>query len=125
MRSGMARLAGVLATVTAVAGFALPAPAASRHSGTVIAVDPKAGRVVVEEMVQGTTTRTLTVPVGPGTRLVLSERLPDAEVTDLRHPFRDRPIGLADIHPGDVVLVELPSATGPASAVTVTLRAGR
>lgn len=125
MRTRAARLARVVATVMAVASLAVSAVAASRHSGTVVSVDPSAGRIVVQEMLQGTTTRNLRVRVGPDTRLVLSERLPDTEVTDLRHPFKDRPISLADIHPGDAVLVEMDSKDATARAVTVTLPAGQ
>jgi threonine dehydrogenase-like Zn-dependent dehydrogenase len=124
MRRGVARLT-VFIIAAALAGLAAPVAAASRHSGTVISVDPNAGRLVVEEMLQGTTTRKVNVRVGPDTRMVLSERLPDAEVTDLRHPFKDRPISLADIHPGDGVTVELTAKDAPASALTVTLPAGR
>jgi hypothetical protein len=80
MRTGVARLTGVFMIVAALAGLAVPVVADSRHSGTVVSVDAKAGRVIVEEMLQGTTTRKLTVPVGSDTRLVLSERLPDADV---------------------------------------------
>jgi hypothetical protein len=112
----------------ALLGAVLPpdcARAAGRHSGTVVSVDSQARTLVVEEMVEDARLRTLQVRVGPQTRVIVSERLPEAEAT-VNRVFRETPIGVADIRPGDFVVVEV-SGSGAgtvADSVMITLRSG-
>ena len=113
----VALLKGALPTV--------PAEAAERHSGTVVKVDLQAGTLVVEELTALGKKQELRVWVPSMARVVLSERLPDSEVSDPQHPFKETAIGLSDIRPGDLVVVEVTTRGGKtASRVTVTSRGG-
>jgi hypothetical protein len=96
----------------------------ARHSGTVVAVDPQARTLILSELADGGKVQTLNIQIGPEARLVRSERLP--EVADPEHPFKDTAIGIADLRPGDFVVVELSDAVkGPvADSVSVTSPAG-
>ncbi|MFQ5520463.1 MAG: hypothetical protein ACE5FK_03620 [Candidatus Methylomirabilia bacterium] len=135
MRIRLALLAlGALAVIF-LHGARPPALAAqpTRHSGIVVLVDSKTGTLVLEELTTGfdpkkgavQTRRTLRVRVTLLTTLVLSERLPDDQVEDPRHPFTDTPIGLSGISPGDFVVVTLAgNGNNVASSVKVTFRAG-
>jgi len=105
---------------------AVLADPAERHSGTVVAVDPKARTLSLDELGAAGQTRQLNVSVPAQARVVLSERIPDHQVTDLRNPFRNSPIGLSDIRPGDFIVVELTEKEEKAVArsVAVTFRGG-
>ena len=96
----------------------------SEHSGIVMMVDPSARAVVVRELGVEGKPRTLALKIPAQARILLSERLPDAEVTDLSRPFRDTPIELSDLRRGDFVVVEsTPDEVGRvAHRITVTLR---
>ena len=98
-----------------------------RHSGTVVAVDPAARTLVLHELVEEGRPRHLTVRVPEGAAVVLSERIPDEQVTRLDAAFAERPIDLAEVRPGDFIVVEgaARGGTATASAVMVTLRAGQ
>ncbi|MFQ5828479.1 MAG: hypothetical protein ACE5JD_04900 [Candidatus Methylomirabilia bacterium] len=103
-----------------------------RYSGTVVSVDPQAGTLVLEEMTvrfdpkKGAAEhrRTLQFRVTLLTALTLSERLPDDEIKDLRHPFRDRVISLSDVRRGDFVTVEavVDGTRRVVNSITVTFR---
>jgi hypothetical protein len=96
---------------------------ASRHDGEVEAVDLRTRTLTLSELAEGGTARTLHVQVPPNATIVRSERLPADQVKELEHPFKDTPLRLSDVRPGDFVVVEL-SRTGKraeASSVTVTL----
>lgn len=96
-----------------------------RYAGTVVAVDLKARAVTLVELREHAKVEKLTVPIAPQARVILSERLPDDQVTDLRHPFKDTPISLSDLRPGDFVVLELTEESGKrrvANAVVVTFR---
>ena len=109
---------------------ATPGPAASgggeRHSGTVVSVDQAARTLVLQELIEDGRPRRLEVRVPAGTSIVYSERIPDEQVTRLDSPFNDRRVDLADVRPGDFVVVEGAARGGSATAslVVVTLRAG-
>jgi len=118
------RALSMLTAFLLLAGSLTAAAEPERHAGMVIAVDPQAQTLVVEELAEGGKTQDLHVRVTNDARLVFSERVAGREVADFGAAFRDRPIGLGDIRPGDFVVVE---ATGVgqtlvASAITVTLR---
>lgn len=128
MRIRMALLTlGMLSAILLVGGWsAVLAGSAERHSGTVVAVDPNARTLALEELAAAGKTQQLKVSVPAQAQVVFSERIPDHQVTDLRHPFRDTPIGLPDIRPGDFIVVELTEKGEKvvASSVTVTFRGG-
>jgi hypothetical protein len=115
---------GMLLTGILAGGWAplVRAGAASRHDGEVEAVDLRTRMLTLSELAEGGTARTLHVRIPPNTTIVRSERLPTDQVKELEHPFKDTPIRLLDVRPGDYVVVEL-SRTGKraeASSVTVT-----
>jgi hypothetical protein len=76
----------------------------------------------VEELGVAGVRRELRVRVAPDARIVMSERVNDTTVTS--PPFRDTPMALETLRPGDFVVVEAAPAEGVqvARAVTVTLR---
>jgi hypothetical protein len=112
-------LLGTLPVLPAVA-----ATAGQRHDGTVRTVNPKTGILTLDELGANARKQTLRVHVTPATRLVLSERIP--KPADLRQEFKDTPIALSAIKPGDYVVVDLPHGTKAAPAlVMVTARAAR
>jgi hypothetical protein len=113
---------GMLAFV-AVAQPAVVA-AGERHSGTVTAVDPQARTLIVEELAEEGKVKHLSILVARDAQLVLSERIPDREVTDFSRTFRDTPLMLSQIRSGDFVNldVERSGATLVATSITVTLR---
>lgn len=104
----------------------------TRYSGTVVSVDSKAGRLILEEMTvrfdpkRGAVEhrRALQFQITLLTTLTFSERLPDDQVKDPSHPFRDSAISLSDILPGDFVTVEatINGERRVANSVTVTFR---
>jgi hypothetical protein len=113
---------GMLAFV-AVAQPAVVA-AGERHSGTVTAVDPQARTLIVEELAEEGKVKHLRILVARDAQVVLSERIPDREVTDFSRTFRDTPLILSQIRSGDFVNldVERSGATLVATSITVTLR---
>ena len=102
------------------------AQGSERHSGTVVAVDPAARTLVLQELVEEGRPRQLNVLVSQGAAVVLSERAPDEQVTRLGAAFVERSIDLAEVRPGDFVVIEgaARGGTATASTVLVTLRAG-
>jgi hypothetical protein len=97
-----------------------------RHSGTVVSVNQSARTLVILELVEEGRPRRLEVLVPAGTAIVLSERVPDEKLTRLEAPFLDRRIDLAEVRPGDFVVLEGPARDGKATAalLVVTLRTG-
>ena len=116
------RLGLVFAAIVALGVGWGAAGADDRHSGTVLRVDAPARIVVVEELGVAGVRRELRVRVAPDARIVMSERVNDTTVTN--PPFRDTPMALETLRPGDFVVVEAAPAEGVqvARAVTVTLR---
>ncbi|MFQ5899411.1 MAG: hypothetical protein ACE5JN_14360 [Candidatus Methylomirabilia bacterium] len=134
IRVGLLAL-GALAVILLDGAWPPPALAApqARHSGVVVSVDPKTGMLVLEELTvrfdpkKGAVEmkRRLELRVTLLTTLVLSERLPDDQVKDLRRPFTETPISLSGIWPGDFVVVKLAEkGENVATSVTVTFRSG-
>ncbi len=114
----------ILALLAALLPCAPTWAAAERHSGTVEAVDPRSGRLTIEELVEGGRPRTLAVQVPAQARVVLSERMTPDTFTSAGELFKDTAIPLSEVRPGDFVVLEM-DGTGSrvASAVIVTLRA--
>jgi hypothetical protein len=119
-------LVAVALSMLAFAEVAQPAVVApgERHSGTVTAVDPPARTLIVEELAEEGKVKHLRLLVAPDAQLLLSERIPDREVTDFSRTFRDTPLTLSQIRPGDFVNldVERRGETLVARSITVTLR---
>lgn len=104
---------------------ASPAPVRvvpARASGTVLAVNPSARTLVLQDMGAAAAASLLRVALAPDARVVLSER--DDRAEDPSHPFKDTVISLSDVRKGDFVVVDIRGAEGNALArsVVVTLR---
>ena len=120
----------ILLTVLLTVGLIATAPslaspqAVPRHSGTVASVDPVTRTLVLEELAENGRPRQLQVRVPEGASVVLSERIPDDQVTRLEAPFNERPIEMTEMHAGDFVVVEgaTQGDAAVASTVVVTLR---
>lgn len=116
--------APILSALVLLASLSLIAPAAApageRHAGTVLAVDPQALTLTVDEFGAGAERRALRVRVPPKAIVLLSERNPASR--EVRDAFRDRTIALADVRIGDFVVIELSEEPEVARLVMVTLR---
>ncbi len=113
----IALLALLVAAVTPA-----PAPAGERHAGTVLAVDPQARTITVDEFGVGGERRALRIQVPRDALVVSSER--NYTGRDFKDAFRDSTISLGDVHIGDFVVVELSDNPEVARLVMVTLRRG-
>jgi hypothetical protein len=98
------------------------APAGERHAGTVLAVDPQARTLTVDEFGAGGERRAFTVQVPRDAIVLWSQR--NQIVRDPKDAFRDSTIALGDVHIGDFVVVELSDDPDVARLVMVTLRRG-
>jgi hypothetical protein len=107
------------AALVAMAGAA---GGGERHAGTVLAVDPQARSLVVDEYGANGERRALRVQVPPEALVLLSQRNPSGRA--LGEAFRDRAVTLADVRVGDFVVVELSADPDVARLVTITLRRG-
>ena len=105
-----------------VAAAPTEAPAGGRHAGTVLAVDPQARAITVDEFGANSERRALRVHVPPQALVVLSQRNPAGR--DARDAFLDSSISLADVRVGDFVVIEMTSDPTVARLVVVTLRRG-
>jgi hypothetical protein len=116
-----------LAGLALVDASLVAAQGSERHSGTVVSVDPAGRTLVLHELIEEGRPRHLTVRVPQGAAVVLSERIPDEQVTRFDAVFVERPIAIAEVRPGDFVVVvgAARGGTATASAVVVTLRAGQ
>ena len=87
----------------------------TRSSGIVLAVNPGARTLVLQDMGAAEKAGRLRVELAPDARVVRSERY---------HPFKDTVIGLSDVRKGDFVVVEMrgPEGTAVARSVVVTFR---
>jgi hypothetical protein len=123
-RGGIGRL---LAGAALVGGLAIAgagaAPAAERHAGTVLALDPQARTLTLDEFGANSERRALRVQVPREALVLLSQRNPQAG-RDPKDAFRDSTISLADVRVGDFVVVELSDDPEVARLVMVTLRRG-
>jgi hypothetical protein len=107
------------AALVAVAGGAA---AGERHAGTVLAVDPQARSLILDEFGANADRRAVRVRVPREAPVVLSERNPGGRTVG--DAFRDRTVGLDDVRVGDFVVVELSGDPEVARRVTITLRRG-
>jgi hypothetical protein len=103
------------------------AQGSERHSGVVVSVDPAARKLVLQELVEAGRPRRLDVRIPEGATVVLSERIPDEQVSQLDAAFVERTIDVGEVRPGDFVVFEGAARGGTATAntVVVTLRAGQ
>ena len=115
-------LVALLALLVAAAVMMTAASAGERHAGTVLAVDPQARTITVDEFGVGGERRALRIQVPRDALIVSSER--NYTGRDFKDAFRDRTISLGDVHIGDFVVVELSDDPEVARLVMVTLRRG-
>lgn len=113
---------GLIALLALLVAAVTPAPAGERHAGTVLAVDPQARTITVDEFGVGGERRALRIQVPRDALVVSSER--NYTGRDFKDAFRDRTISLDDVHIGDFVVVELSDNPEVARLVMVTLRRG-
>ena len=93
--------------------------AGQRHAGSVIAVDG-AGGLILDEFGLAGVRRTLRMSVAPNTLVLISER--EEPVSNFYRPFKDTTISLAEVRPGDFVVVDVGEKPGMADRVIVTRR---
>lgn len=125
-RAGAARIRTLVAVIglggSLLAAAPGGAPAGERHAGTVLAVDPQARTLILDEFRANAERRALRVTVPREALVLLSER--NQAGRDLKDAFRDSTISLSDIRVGDFVVVEVSSDPEVARLVMVTLRRG-
>ena len=122
-RSGLGRgLAAVALVAGLVAMGAGAAPAGERRAGTVLAVDPQARTLTVDEFGANAERRALRVQVPREAVVLLSQR--NQAGRDVKDSFRDSTITLGDVRVGDFVVVELAEDPEVARLVMITLRRG-
>ena len=117
-----ALVVAVALTAALFAAVFVRAEAGERRAGTVLAVDPQARTLTVDEFGANAERRALRVQVPRDALVLLSER--NQSGRELKDAFRDRTITLADIRVGDFVVVELSADPEVARLVMVTLRRG-
>jgi hypothetical protein len=121
--SGAGRLLAAAVLVVGLAGaWAGVAPAGERRAGSVLAVDPQARTLIVDEFGANAERRALRVQVPREALVLLSQR--NLAGRDLKDSFNERTITLADVQVGDFVVIELSSDREVARLVMVTLRRG-
>jgi hypothetical protein len=96
--------------------------AGERHAGAVLAVDPRARTLTVDEFGANGERRALRVQVPRDALVLLSQRSGSAR--EAKDAFRERGVGLADVRPGDFVVIELSGDREVARLVMITLRRG-
>ncbi|HEY7433783.1 MAG TPA: hypothetical protein VIE41_01475 [Methylomirabilota bacterium] len=119
--SGLVRLlaGAVLATALMSAGAAT---AGERHAGTVLAVDPQARTLTLDEFGANAERRALRVQVPREAAVLFSQR--NQVGREWKDAFRDSTITLAEVRVGDFVVVELSDDPTVARLVMITLRRG-
>jgi hypothetical protein len=102
----------VLSVAGIVVGILAAAPAQgadTRHSGRVLAVDPSARTLRIEEMKAwtgpGTGTVELSLRLASDAQLLSVTRAPGASLAGWLNAWREAPIGLDAVRPGDFVTV--------------------
>ena len=88
--------------------------------GAVIAVDAVGRGLKLDEFGVAASRRSVEFRLAADAEFVISER--EEPVTNFSQMFRESPIGLADIRPGDFVVVEVGAQPGVAARVLVTQR---
>lgn len=109
-------------SIALLAALASPVAAGERHAGTVLAVDPQARTLTVDELGANAERRALRVLVPREAAVVLSQRNPAG--VDLRDNFRERSVSLGDVRVGDFVVIETTNDPETARLVMITLRRG-
>ena len=94
--------------------------AGERHAASVIAVDAAGGGLMLDEFGVAGVRRTVKMRVAPDAEVLISER--EEPVTNFYRPFKDTPISLAEVRPGDFVVVDVGEQPGMAERVVVTHR---
>jgi len=116
-------LAGVvLVLVVGLSVLAGIAPAGERRAGSVLAVDPQARTLTVDEFGANAERRALRVQVPREAVVLLSQR--NQAGRDAKDSFRDSSITLADVRVGDFVVIEMSEDPEVARLVMITLRRG-
>ena len=99
----------LLLAAVVVAGLAAmgagAAPAGERRAGTVLALDPQARTLTLDEFGANAERRALRVQVPREALVLLSQR--NQAGRDVKDSFRDSAITLADVRVGDFVVVEM------------------
>lgn len=113
---------GLLLVSGLVAAVPGAARAGERRAGTVLALDPQARTLTVDEFGANGERRAVRVQVPRDAIVLLSQR--NQSSRDLKDTFRDSPMTLADVRVGDFVVVELSGDPEVARLVMVTLRRG-
>jgi hypothetical protein len=113
VRSGF--LVALALGVTAGAGAA-----GERHAASVVAVDAAGGGLVLDEFGVAGVRRTVKMSVAPNAEVLISER--EEPVSNFYRPFKDMAISLAEVRPGDFVVVDVGEKPGMADRVVVTHR---
>jgi len=108
----------VVALVLIAAGGV--ATAGERRAGSVVAVDPGGRGLLLDEMGVAAVRRTIEIKLAPDAAVLISERV--EPVTNFYRTFTDTAITLADIRPGDFVIVDVGEQPGVAERVVVTHR---
>ena len=122
LRSGLGRLlAGSALVALATVGVGAAA-AGERRAGAVLAVDPQARTLTLDEFGANAERRALRVQVPREAAVLLSQR--NQSGRDARDSFRDSSITLADVRVGDFVVIELSDDPEVARLVMITLRRG-
>lgn len=122
-RSGLGLvLAGAALVAGLVAVGVGGAKAGERRAGAVLAVDPQARTLTVDEFGANAERRALRVQVPREAVVLLSQR--NQAGRDVKDSFRDSTITLAEVRVGDFVVVELSDDPGVARLVMITLRRG-
>ena len=93
--------------------------AGQRHAGSVVAVDA-AGGLILDELGVAGVRRTLKMSVAPNAEVLISER--EEPVSNLYRPFKDTVISLAEVRPGDFVVVDVGEEPSMVDRVIVTHR---
>jgi hypothetical protein len=121
-----ARLGPLLAGAALVTGLAVvgvdATPAGERRAGTVLAVDPQARTLILDEFGANAERRALRVQVPREALVLLSQR--NQAGRDVKDAFRNSSITLADVRVGDFVVVEMLDDPEVARLVMITLRRG-
>jgi len=122
-RFGLGPVVVAAALVAGLVGVGSDAvPAGERRAGTVLAVDPQARSLTLDEFGADAERRALRVQVPREAPVLLSQRNQGGR--DVKDSFRDSPITLADVRVGDFVVVELSEDSEVARLVMITLRRG-
>jgi hypothetical protein len=99
----------VVCVVVGTAAGALAQGADTRHSGRVVAVDPSARTLRIEEMKAwtgpGTRAVELSLKLASDAQLLSVAREPGASLAGWLNAWREAPIGLDAVRPGDFVTV--------------------